>query len=158
MKKTEFVYVTYIKTTPEKLWRALTEAEFTRQYFFGIRQECDWKPGSPWKMVHSDGAVSNSGSVAEIDPPRKLVLVWKGEKPDTKHEPASRMTYEISTDEDGLVKLTVHHESEVPDSALIAGVSKGWPMILSNLKTFLETGALLPGTEGSHGTCAGAKA
>ena len=158
MKKTEFVYVTYIRTTPEKLWRALTEEEFTRKYFFGIRQDCDWKPGSSWKMVHADGSVSNTGHVAEIDPPRRLVLVWKGEKPDTKHEPASRMTNEISTDEDGLVKLVVHHESDVPDSALIAGVSKGWPMILSNLKTFLETGTLLPGTEDPVHGCAGSKA
>ena len=158
MKKSKFVYVTYIKTTPEKLWRALLEPEFTRQYFFGIRQECDRKPGASWRMFLPDGNLASSGSVVEIDPPRRLVLVWKGEKPDMKHEPASRMTYEITTDEDGLVKLTVHQESEVPESVLIAAVSKGWPMILSNLKTFLETGEILPGTEGTAGTCAASKA
>jgi uncharacterized protein YndB with AHSA1/START domain len=72
--ESEFVYVTFIRTTPEKLWRALMEPEFTRRYWFGTVQECEWKPGSPWKIKFSNGRVGDSGEVVEIDPPRKLVL------------------------------------------------------------------------------------
>lgn len=76
MAESEFVYVTYIRTTPEKLWRALTEPEFTRKFWVATAQECDWKVGSTWKLVVPDGRVADTGEVVAIDPPRKLVLTW----------------------------------------------------------------------------------
>ena len=74
MAESEFVYVTYIRTTPEKLWRALTEPEFTRKFWVDTVQECEWKAGASWKLMAPDGRVADAGEVLEIDPPRRLVL------------------------------------------------------------------------------------
>ena len=104
------MYVTYIRTTPEKLWRALIEPEFTRQYWAGTWQECDWKVGSPWKIMIPDGRVGDNGEVLEIEPMRKLVLSWRNEfKPELRAEGYSRMTYLLEPQGD-MVKLTVIHE------------------------------------------------
>lgn len=144
--QSQFLYVTFIRTTPEKLWQALTQPEFTKQFFFETVQECDWKLGSSWKMVAPDGTVADSGEVLEIDPPKRLVLKWQHEyKAEAKAEPAGRMTYTLEPQAD-MVKLTVLHESPVPESKLIHGVSNGWPIILSSLKSFLETGESLEET------------
>jgi uncharacterized protein YndB with AHSA1/START domain len=144
---TKFVYVTYIRTTPEKLWEALTKPEFNRAYWYGGWQDCDWKKGSPWRLVFEDGKVADSGHVVEIDPPRKLVLSWRNEwKPELKAEGASRASFDLEPAGD-TVKLTVTHETERDGSKLIEAVSGGWPKILSSLKTLLETGASLPGTD-----------
>src|ERR1700744_2169740 len=90
-----FVYVTYIRTTPEKLWTALTGAEFTRQYWFGMHQQTDWRPGSPWQLVFPDGRVADAGEVVEVDPPRRLVLKWRNEfRPELKAEGYSRCSRE----------------------------------------------------------------
>jgi uncharacterized protein YndB with AHSA1/START domain len=134
-----FTYVTYIRTTPEKLWEALMKPAFTRQYFFGVTFDTDWKVGSPWRMVHADGAVSDAGEVLEVDPPKRLVLKWRNEFPDLKPEGYTRCTFDISED-GGQTKLQVVHESELDNSRTIAAISGGWPMILSGLKTLLETG------------------
>lgn len=143
--KSEFIYVTYIRTTPAKLWQALIDPEFTRQYFFGSWHDCEWKQGAPWKLVQPDGSVPDSGEVLEIEPERRLILKWRNEKmPEAHAEGYSRMTYEIEQDDDS-VKLTVTHSIDVPDSKLIKAVSRGWPMILSNLKSLLETGHSLDG-------------
>lgn len=139
MDKPKFVYVTYIRTTPEKLWSALTDPKFTRQYFFDSYQESAWKPGAPWRMVFSDGSLANSGEVLVIDPPRKLVLTWKPEKPDLKDEDPARLTYLLEPMGDQ-VKLTVIHDSDTPNSKVIESVSFGWPMVLASLKSLLETG------------------
>ena len=140
MAESEFVYVTFIRTTPEKLWRALTEPEFTRKFWYGITQESDWKPGASWCMKFSDGRVADAGEVVEIEPYRRLVLRWRHEmRPDLKAEGYSRMTYELEQKGED-VKFTVLHEMEVPGSKFIVAVSEGWPMILSSLKSFLETG------------------
>jgi len=138
---TRFVYVTYIRTTPEKLWAALTLPEFTKQYWFGVTMESDWKPGSDWKMMYADGRVTDSGEIIEADAPRRLVIKWRNEwKPEFKAEGYSRCTMEIEPT-NGVVKLTVTHEMEIANARMInEGVSTGWPMILSNLKTLLETG------------------
>src|SRR4030095_318564 len=140
MEKPEFVYVTYIRTTPEKLWRALTEPEFTRQYWVGTWQDCDWKPKSPWKLMIPDGRVGDSGEIVEIDPPRKLVLSWRNEFiPELRAEGFSRLTYQLEKQAD-MVKLTLIHEMEKHGSQFIGKVSEGWPLILASLKSLLETG------------------
>ncbi len=74
MADSRFAYVTYIRTTPEKLWKALFDPAFTKQFFFGTWQDCEWKPGSAWRIITSDGGVTDSGEVLEIEPGRKLVL------------------------------------------------------------------------------------
>lgn len=143
MAESRFVYVTYIRTTPEKLWQALLEPEFTRQYWAECWHDCEWTPGSPWKLMIPDGRVGDSGEVLEIDPPRKLVLSWKNEfKEELKPEGFSRLTYQLDPEGES-VKLTVIHEMDQPKSKLIDAVSQGWPHILSSLKTLLETGESL---------------
>lgn len=139
-----FVYVTYIRTSPAKLWEALTEPEFTEQYWFGCRQECDWKVGSPWKLMLPDIGLADAGEVLAVEPERRLVLSWRNEfMPELTAEGFGRMTYDIE-DQGGFVKLTVTHESEVENSKLIGAVSGGWPKILASLKSLLETGEPLP--------------
>ena len=135
-----FFYVTYIRTTPEKLWEALTKPEFQRIYWFGTSHESEMKAGAPWKMVFPDGTVADTGQVLEAERPRRLVLRWRNEfKPELKAEGFSRATFEIET-VDGLVKLTVIHEMEGDGPKFIAAVSTGWPKVLSSLKSLLETG------------------
>lgn len=140
MSDSRFVYATYIRTTPEKLWQALTDPEFTQRYFSQTRHESKWTKGAPWRMVKPDGTVTDSGEVLEIEPHKRLVLKWGHQlKQELKDEGYSRMTYELEPKGD-VVKLTVVHEIDRPDSKLIHAVSGGWPMILASLKSFLETG------------------
>lgn len=106
MSDSRFVYVTYIRTTPEKLWHALLDPEFTRQFWVGTWQECQWKIGASWKIMTPDGRVADAGEVVEIDPPRKLVLSWRNEfKPELREEGYSRMTYTLEPQGE-TVKLT----------------------------------------------------
>jgi uncharacterized protein YndB with AHSA1/START domain len=145
MAKDKFVYVTYIRTTPEKLWDALLKPEFTRQYWFGVTLESEWKKGSSWKMVFPDGRVTDSGEVLEVEKPKRLVLKWQNEfRPELKAEGFSKCTIEIEPLE-GSVKLTVIHEIDQPKSKVIEAVSGGWPKILASLKSLLETGDPLGG-------------
>jgi uncharacterized protein YndB with AHSA1/START domain len=138
-----FVYVTFIRTTPEKLWTALTSPDFTRQYWFGVHLETDWTAGSTWRMIHADGAVSDAGEIIEIDPPKRLTLKWRHERrPELKAEGYSRCTIELEPVADA-VKLTIYHAVDRPESKLIEAVSGGWPRILSNLKSLLETGEIV---------------
>lgn len=147
MAESEFVYVTYIRTTPEKLWRALIEPEFTRKFWVDTVQECEWKPGASWKLLAPDGRVADAGEVAEIDPPRKLVLTWQNHLfPEMTAEGFSRATYELEAT-GGVVKLTLTHTMDKKDSKTIKAVSTGWPHILASLKSFLETGHSLAGTD-----------
>jgi uncharacterized protein YndB with AHSA1/START domain len=143
MAESRFVYVTYIRTTPEELWRALLDPEFTRRYWAETWQDCEWKPGSPWRLMIPDGRVGDSGEVLEIEPGRRLVLRWKNEfKAGLRDEPPTRLTYELEPQGES-VKLTVIHESGEPGSRLIEAVSHGWPHILASLKSLLETGESL---------------
>jgi uncharacterized protein YndB with AHSA1/START domain len=138
-----FVYVTYIRTTTDKLWRALIDPEFTRRYWVETWQECDWKPGATWRLMLPDGRVGDAGEVIEIEPGRRLVLSWRNEfKPELRVEGYSRLTYELEQQGEA-VKLTVVHEMDRPESKLIEGVSNGWPHLLSSLKSLLETGESL---------------
>jgi uncharacterized protein YndB with AHSA1/START domain len=136
----QFVYVTYIRTTPEKVWEALTTPEFTRQFWFGIAQESTFKPGAPWKLVGSEGKVYDTGEVLESDPPRRLVLKWRNEfKPELKEEGYTRCVMDIVLDGD-TTKLTITHSIDRDGAKVIEAVSGGWPKVLSGLKSFLETG------------------
>jgi uncharacterized protein YndB with AHSA1/START domain len=140
MSNSRFVYVTYIRTTPEKLWKALTDPEFTRRFWSETWQDSQWNPRTPWKLMTPDGRVADSGEILEIDPPRRLVLTWRHElQPEMREEGYSKLTYEIEKKSES-VKLTVIHEMERPGSKLIEAVSGGWPMILASLKSLLETG------------------
>lgn len=140
----KFVYVTYIRTTQEKLWAALTTPETMRQYWFNMHQETDWKPGSPWKLVFSDGRVADAGEVLEFDPPNRLAVKWRNEfKPELKEEGYSKCIMELAQDGD-VMKLTITHSIERENAKIIEAVSGGWPKVLSNLKTLLETGESLP--------------
>ncbi|HUK01514.1 MAG TPA: SRPBCC family protein [Steroidobacteraceae bacterium] len=142
MARSTFVYVTYIRTTPERLWSALTDPEFTRQYWFGVRNESDWKVGAPWRLVFPDGRVADTGEILEVDPPKRLVIKWRNEfRPELKAEGYARCTMELEP-VDGAVKLSITHSIEQEPSKFIEAVSGGWPRILSNLKSLLETGAL----------------
>lgn len=143
MAESRFVYVTHIRTTPEKLWQALIDPEFTHPYWVETCQECEWKKGSTWRLMIPDGRVGDAGEVLEIDRPRRLVLSWRNEfKPELRAEGFSRMRYELEPQGE-TVKLTVLHEMDKPDSQLIEAVSSGWPGILSSLKSLLETGESL---------------
>jgi uncharacterized protein YndB with AHSA1/START domain len=135
-----FVYITFIRTTPEKLWTALTSPDLMKDYWFGVHGESDWKPGSPWRLVFADGRIADAGEIVEADPNRRLAIKWRNEfKPELKAEGYSLCTFELEP-ADGAVKLTVIHEMDRAESKFIERVSTGWPRILSNLKSLLETG------------------
>jgi uncharacterized protein YndB with AHSA1/START domain len=148
MTKNGFVYTTYIRTTPEKLWDALTKPEFTRQYWSEVWHETTWERGAEWKMMIPDGRTTDSGEVVEVERPRRLVLRWRNEfRPELKAEGYSRCVFELEQQGD-MVKLTIVHELEqdVAKSKFIEAVSNGWPIILSSLKSLLETGEALEAT------------
>ena len=134
---TDFVYTTYIKSTPEKVWAALTTPEFTRQYW-GNELRSDWKKGSKWKSIRNDdGGVNILGEVLESNPPKRLVISWaeaSGDKDDI-----SNVAFDIEAVGD-TVRLNVTHNGFKPGSTMPGRISKGWPLVLSNMKSFLETG------------------
>lgn len=143
MPKSTFVYVTYIRTTPEKLWTALTDPEFQKQYWFGVHCESEWTAGSPWKMLYADGKVTDAGEIIESNPPRRLIIRWRHmDKPELKAEGDSLCTMELEPSGKA-VKLTITHSIERDNSKLIVGVSGGWPKIMANLKSLLETGSVI---------------
>jgi uncharacterized protein YndB with AHSA1/START domain len=141
MARSTFIYVTYIRTTPEKLWSALTDdVAFVKQYWFGFHCESEWATGSPWKMVSGDGLITDAGEIVEAESRRRLVIRWRHQKnPELKAEGDSFCTIELEPT-GAAVKLTITHTIERDPSKLIAAVSGGWPAILSNLKSLLETG------------------
>jgi uncharacterized protein YndB with AHSA1/START domain len=135
-----FIYVTYIRTTPEKLWSALTDTDFMQQYWFNARVESDFKMGSPWKIVLEDGRVADTGEILESKPPKRLVIKWRNEfKPELKAEGYAICTMELEPVADA-VKLTITHSIDKENAKFIEAVSGGWPKVLSNLKSLLETG------------------
>ena len=143
--KSSFIYVTYIRTTPERLWSALTSREFAQQYWRGAYPEAEWKLGGSWKLTFSDGRVADTGEIVAFEPPRRLGIRWRNEfRPELKAEGWSLCTMEIEP-VDGAVKLTVTHSIEREGSRLIEAVSGGWPQVLSNLKSLLETGSVVLG-------------
>ena len=142
MARSTFVYETYIRSTPEKLWQALTTTELLKRCWMGASIESDWKVGSPWRAMSPDGVVFDSGEILESVPQKRLVMKWQNEwKPEFKAEGDSRCIYEIEPL--GMaVKFTITHSIERPDSKFIASVTPAWPMVMSNLKSLLETGGV----------------
>ena len=139
MHKPEFIYVSYIETTPEKLWEALTSGDFTERYWFGMHLRSDWKVGSVFEMVRGDGTVSDAGKVVEYDPPRRLAYTFVNLSDEYKGELPALATLVIEP-HGKLVKLTLTHEGFAEGSKFLQGISQGWPAILSGLKSLLETG------------------
>jgi uncharacterized protein YndB with AHSA1/START domain len=141
-KKMEKIYEIYIKTTPERLWEAITDPDIRGKFQFGNRIESDWTPGSHVQMTHPGAGVLGEGENLEVDPPRRLVqtfvALW-GE--DVQSEGSSRVTWEIEKIADDSCMLTLTHDQlrEGANPQLYGG----WPMILSGLKTWLETGEVL---------------
>jgi uncharacterized protein YndB with AHSA1/START domain len=139
--KPNTVYVTYIASTPEKVWQALTDPAFTRQYFGGFSIDVEPRTGGKFFLRHPDGRVHMSGEVVEWSPPRCFASTWVVEgMAEFRELPASLVTYEIEPS-GGAVKLTMTEASswDIPD-AIVAGGRTGWPAILSSLKSVLETG------------------
>jgi uncharacterized protein YndB with AHSA1/START domain len=142
MSKPEFVYITYIGTTPEKLWEALTSSEFTRRYWFNTDVRSDWKVGSAIALV-MDGKTTDVGEILEADRPRRLSYTFKHvSDEELKQEPASKVVFALEP-HGKVVKLTLTHEGFVEGGKMLDGISKGWPAILASLKSLLESGTAL---------------
>ena len=141
--ESRFVYVTYIRTTPDKLWSALTNTDFAQQYWLGIRPEAEWKAGGSWKLMFKDGRIADFGEIIEFEPAKRLSIRWRNEfKPEMKAEGWSLCTMEIEPVGEA-VKLTVTHSMKREGAKFIGAVSGGWPQVLSNLKSLLETGSVV---------------
>jgi uncharacterized protein YndB with AHSA1/START domain/DNA-binding transcriptional ArsR family regulator len=161
---TSFVYATYIKTTPERLWAALTDPAFTRRYW-GVGLVSDWSEGATvtWELPQQVTIADDRQVVLASDPPRRLSYTWHSltpdffvAYPDTREamekaidESRSKVTFDIEPQGESLVKLTVTHDGFDPGSIILSGVSQGWPAIIASLKTLLETGQpLMPAAVG----------
>lgn len=143
MADSTFIYVTYIRTTPKELWRALTTPEFMLQYWLGATAEAEWRKGGAWKLVFSDGRVADSGEIVDFEPERLLAIKWRNEWSDElRAEGWSMCTMELEAMGEA-VKLTVSHTMERENAKFIGAVGGGWPKILSNLKSLLETGKVV---------------
>ncbi|MEM5473735.1 SRPBCC family protein [Hoeflea sp. AS60] len=139
-EKTTLIYVTYIASTAEKVFGAITRPEISKQYW-GHENVSDWQAGSDWAHVrdNDEHTVNLVGKVVEIAPPRRLVVSWANHSQKDDPTAYSRVTFEIE-DYDEMVRLTVTHDDLVAGSGMHLGVSKGWPIVLSSMKSFLETG------------------
>lgn len=141
MSTSSFVYVTYIRATPEQLWQALTTSTIIARYRFGMNVQTDWTVGSAWKL-YADGHLMDSGEILESVAPQRLVLSWRSDwSAEFRAEGDSRCVFEIEPAGPS-AKLTLTHSSDRPNSKFIAAVAEGWPMVISNLKSLLETGDL----------------
>lgn len=142
--KPTFVYVTYIASTPEKVWDALTDADLTAAYWGHSNVSEDWRPGSRWehRRIDGSGVADVVGSVVESERPTRLVATWASPEEEGQRDKHSRVTYDIRPHGD-IVRLTVTHE-DLADESAVKEVSIGWPAVLANLKSLLETGSPLP--------------
>jgi uncharacterized protein YndB with AHSA1/START domain/DNA-binding transcriptional ArsR family regulator len=138
-----YVYVTYIRASAEQVWKALTDADLTARYW-GHANVSDWQPGSAWEHRRADGSgvVDVTGRVIKAEPPTRLVITFEDTPdPESPREP-SVVTFLVEPHQD-IVRLTVTHEN-LANQAMLTGISSGWPAVLANLKSLLETGDVLP--------------
>lgn len=137
------VYVTYIQAAPQKIWDAITKGEITKQYWVNNANVSDWKPGSAWRHEDFDTKrLQIIGKVVEVNPPKRLVLTWAAPADENNPAKHSRVTFDIEPYEEG-AKLTVTHADLEPGSDMLRGISRGWPFVLSNMKSFLEHGRVM---------------
>jgi len=139
MSKPSFVYVIYIASTAEKVFEALTDAKISERYWTGNHVESDWKIGSPFRLRLKREDKDVVGEVLEFEPPRRLAYTFHPHHGGMADEPPSRVTFEIEQQKDQ-VRLTMIHDGFEPGSKVIEGISRGWPLVLSSLKSLLETG------------------
>jgi uncharacterized protein YndB with AHSA1/START domain len=138
------VFVSYIRTTPERLWEAIVKPEFTQRYFHGTTIDTDWKVGSQLRYMMAGDQVASEGKILEADRPRRLSMTWLFKyDPELSQEKPSRVTWEIEQTGE-VCKLTVTHDDFDGETKTYRAVGQGWPAILSSLKTLLETGEPLP--------------
>jgi len=139
----DFVYTIFIKATAEQVWNGLIDRDLTKAYW-GHYNESEWQPGSRWDHVRSDGSgkIDTRGRIIEMDPPRKMVWSWAFDADAELPGKLSRVTYELTALGPD-TKLTVIHSELEPGSPMDKGIREGWPTVLSNLKSLLETGAVL---------------
>lgn len=137
---TSFVYVTYIHAPADKVFDAITRPDLARRYW-GHENVSDWQPGSAWEHIRANDerTVELVGKVIEVDPPKRLVISWANASQAADPASYSRVSFDI-VDYDDMVRLTVTHDDLIADSGMARGVSKGWPIVLSSLKSFVETG------------------
>ncbi len=140
-EKTSFVYVTYIASTPAKVFEAITRPELASRYW-GHENVSDWTPGSTWEHIRANDerTVELTGRVVEIEPPSRLVITWANRSEAADPSAHSRVTFAIEPYSGDMVRLTVSHDDLIAGSGMATGISKGWPVVLSSLKSFLETG------------------
>jgi len=145
MSDPDYVYVVYIRATPQKLWDMLTDGHSTAAFWYGRTNESSWRKGDTVIFRRPDGGVDFSGEVFEADPPRRLSHGFLHPAPGPMHDEGdTRVTYDIAEVEQGVVRLTVTHSGFKTGSIIRPGVERGWPVILSGLKSLLETGEPLP--------------
>jgi len=142
MSKPVFVYTTYIETSAEKLWHALTDGDFTERYWFGHRITSDWQVGSPYHFANH-GKTMVEGKVLVSDPPRRLAYSWFNRKEEARGEGTSRVTFDLEP-RGKVIKLTVTHDELGEDGKTLRDISGGWPLVIASLKSMLETGHALP--------------
>lgn len=146
LKIEQFVYATHIRTTPERLWQALTQPDFTRRYWLETTPESTWKPGASWAEEIPDGTATITGGIVKRDRPQHPVFSWRSEaKREEETESYSQAAYELENLGDS-GKLTLIPEIDKPASTLLRDVSGGWPPVLASLKGLMETGEPLEAT------------
>jgi uncharacterized protein YndB with AHSA1/START domain len=144
MAESRFVYVTYIRATPQAVWGELTNPERNKLFWSGYHQETSWKVGDDYEVVGPDGRAWDVGKVLACDPPKRIQVTWLHQSDAAmRAEGESTCTFELESVSAEVTKLTVTHQIGRGDSKLIAAVSNGWPSILASLKSLIETGRAL---------------
>ena len=144
MAESRFVYVTYIRATPQAIWDELTDPERNKLFWSGYHQQTSWKVGDDYEIVGPDGRAWDTGRVLANEPPKRLCVTWLHQHDEAmRAEGESTCTFELAPVSGEVTQLTVTHAIEVANSKLIGAVSNGWPSILASLKSLIETGRAL---------------